>query len=83
MADKPCTLSPSCFRRIWKVYFRKNYVKARQHDGLCQLCGIGHKIDKISENSADLPEAEKKKIQQKKNIVLCHKIINKETKEQF
>jgi hypothetical protein len=39
MADKPCTLSPSCFCRIWKMYFRKNYVKACQRDGLCQLSG--------------------------------------------
>jgi hypothetical protein len=83
MDDKPCTLSPSCFRWIWKQYFRKKYVKARQRDGLCQLCEIGHKIDKIFENSAEFPEPEKKKIQQKKNIVLRHKIINKETKEQF
>jgi hypothetical protein len=30
MADKPCALSPSCFQRIWRVYFQKNYVKAYQ-----------------------------------------------------
>jgi hypothetical protein len=58
-------------------------VKARQHDGLCQLCEIGHKIEKISENSLGIPESEKKKLQQKKNIVLRHKLINKETKQQF
>jgi hypothetical protein len=81
--DKPCALSPSCFRGIWKKYFRKNYVKARQRDGLCQLCEIGHKIEKICENFAEIPEIEKKKIQMKKNVVLRHKLINKETKEQF
>ena len=81
--DKPCPLSPSCFRRIWKKYFRKNYVKARQRDGLCQLCEIGHKIEKNYENFAEILEVEKKKIQMKKNVVLRHKLINKETKEQF
>jgi hypothetical protein len=64
------------------AYFRKKYLKARQHDGLCQLCKIRHKIDKIFENSAEILEPKKKKIQQK-NIVLRHKIINKEAKEQF
>jgi hypothetical protein len=81
--DKPCTISPSCFQRIWKNYFRKNYLKARQRDGLCQLCEIGHKIEKIYENSTEIPKVEKKKIQMKKNVVLRHKLINKETKEQF
>jgi hypothetical protein len=47
------------------------------------LCEIGHKIEKICENFAEITEAEKKKIQMKKNVVLRHKLINKETKEQF
>jgi hypothetical protein len=38
------------------------------------------KIDKISENSADLPEVEKKKIQQKKNIVLATRLSTKKQK---
>jgi hypothetical protein len=60
LTDKPCSLSPSCFRWIWKNYFWRKYVKARQRDGLCQLCEIRHKIDKISENSVTLLESKKK-----------------------
>jgi hypothetical protein len=49
----------------------------------CQLCKVRHKIKKISQNSTDLLEADRKKIQRKKNIVLQHKIIDKDTKKQF
>jgi hypothetical protein len=65
-----------------ETLFPKNYVKAHQCDGFHQLCEIGHKIEKNSENSTELPETGQK-IQQKKTIILWHKIINKETKEQF
>jgi hypothetical protein len=78
-----CILSPSFFCRIWKKYFQKNYVKACQHDSLRQLCEIGHKIEKNCENFVEITEAEKKKLQMKKNVVLHHKLINKETKKQF
>jgi hypothetical protein len=40
---------------------------------------MGNKIEKICENFAEIPEAEKKKLQMKKNVVL----INKKTKKQF
>jgi hypothetical protein len=81
--DKPCTISRSCFRKIWKKYFQKQYVKAWQRDGLCQLCEIGHKLDKICENFAEISESEQKKIALKKNIVLRHKMIDMETKDQY
>jgi hypothetical protein len=81
--DKPCTISPSCFRKIWKKYFRKQYVKAQQRDRLCQLCKIGHKLDKICENFTEILESEQKKIALKKNIVLRHKMIDGETKDQY
>jgi hypothetical protein len=60
------------------------FRKALRDKSLCQLCEIRHKIDKIFENSSEIPELVKKKFNKtQKNIVLCHKIINKETKEQF
>jgi len=41
----PCRLSKTCFRRLWRQYFKKQYRKAKHRDGLCQLCEIGHKLN--------------------------------------
>jgi len=68
----PCKLSRSCFARIWKEYFKKLYYKARQRDGLCQLCEIGHKLEKLEElqqtfhQYSPLSTLEKKQFQDKK-----------------
>jgi hypothetical protein len=80
MDDKPCTLSPLCFR---KQYFPKKYVKARQRDGLCQLCEIRYKIDKIFENSAEIPEPEKKKSNKKKTLYFATTSSTKKQKNNF
>lgn len=74
--EKPCRISLTCFRRIWKKYFKKNYLKTRHRDGLCQMCEIGHKLTKISEQSSLSPN-EKKKILEKLNIVRRHHESNK------
>jgi hypothetical protein len=81
--DKPCTIPPPCFQKIWKKYSRKQYIKAWQHDRLCQLCKIGHKLDKICENFTEISESEQKKFTLKKNIVLRHKMFDTETKNQY
>jgi hypothetical protein len=81
--DKPCSLSLSCLRRIWKQSFKKLYTKTRHRDGLCQLCEIGHKLEKLEQNSSFFSENEKKKINEKKNIVIRHKLANQKIKEEY
>eukprot|EP01127_Copromyxa_protea_P014580 TRINITY_DN409_c0_g1_i1.p1 TRINITY_DN409_c0_g1~~TRINITY_DN409_c0_g1_i1.p1 ORF type:complete len:467 (-),score=82.65 TRINITY_DN409_c0_g1_i1:223-1623(-) len=83
MTDKPCSLSPSCFRRIWQQYFKKQCVKARHRDGLCQLCEVGHKLETIDETNPHLSETSRQNIRAKKNVVLRHKLSNQEIKEQY
>jgi hypothetical protein len=83
ITDKLCTLSSSCFQRIWKQYFRKKFVKACQHDKLCQLCKIGHKIEKKFENSAEIPEPERKKSTKKKTSSSTTKSSTKKQRNSF
>ena len=79
--DKPCSISLSCFRRIWRVHFKKNYRKAKHRDGLCQLCEIGHKLDQIS--AEHLTEQQKSALSTKKAIVSRHHFANKQNKSVF
>lgn len=81
--DKPCSLSLSCFRRIWREHFKQQYRKAKHRDGLCQLCEIGHKLEKIEEQHPTLTEMQKKQLLHRKNIVLRHKLANQEIKDQY
>jgi hypothetical protein len=73
-ADKPYDISLTTFQKLWKKYFKKDYRKAKQRDGLCQLCEIGHKLQKQHNNN--IPSW-------KKAIVDRHKIANTKTKEEF
>ena len=81
--EKPCTLSQTCFRRIWKAHFKKNFHKPQLCNGLCQLCEIGHKIEVMQEKEHLLTENERKKLNQKKKIVNQHKLANEASKDRF
>jgi hypothetical protein len=50
-----------------ETIFPKKFIKAHQCNGFCQLCKIGHKIDKIFENYAEIAEPERKKSNKKKH----------------
>jgi hypothetical protein len=79
--ERPCSLSLTCFKRIWKTYFRKNFTKAKSRDGLCQLCEISHKLDKISEEG--LSEDELSRLRQKKNVILHHNLSDARIKKAY
>ena len=79
--DKPCSISLLCFRRIWRVHFKKKYQKAKHRDGLCQLCEIGHKLDQIS--TKHLTENQKSTLNIKKAIVSRHHFANQQNKAVF
>jgi hypothetical protein len=55
-----------------------NFTKAKHRDGLCQLCEISHKLDKISEDN--LTDEEVQQLKQRKNVVLHHKLSNEKIK---
>jgi hypothetical protein len=70
--DLPTKLSWTTFRRIWRQYFKKDYRKAKHRDGLCQLCEIGHKLEKCS----SIPLWKKQTIQR-------HKLSNERSKRLY
>lgn len=71
--NKPCPISRSCFQRIWKQHFKKHFSKPGKRDGLCQLCEIGHKLERLEEmhqqQHLPLTPEEKKTFQQKKPLL--------------
>ena len=83
LKEIPCTLSRTCFRRIWKTYFKKNFTKPQHRDGLCQLCEIGHKIEMLEQRQNVFSQKEKDDLEKKKKIVQRHKEINDASKKKF
>jgi hypothetical protein len=82
--DKPCTLSVTCFRRLWKEYFRSQFVRAKHRDGLCQLCEIGHKLRRFEKAHWDkLSDKERALLRLKLNIVREHHLANEQSKLRF
>jgi len=80
--DKPCPISQTCFRRIWREHFKKKFQKPQHRDGLCQLCEIGHKIERL-EQRENLTASERAKLCKQKNVVIRHKMLNEEKKKIF
>ena len=81
--DRPTSFSTSCFRRIWKQYFKKQFQRARHRDGLCQLCEIGHKLDLQTYRVPPTNPQALQKFKDAKNVVRRHKLVNSIIKNTF